>query len=798
MTSAAPLSSFSTPVQHRMTQQQQQQQQQQRARTTASAIRSRAKASLMSMSPFGRAVESRGLDSLRKLRISATTSSAKMRASSSRTKSHSKRCESGSGTGIKGSGSAVATPIVASEQDEDLFLCARLGQLLLRKNQELNGEVDSLKSTISARNEKIRDLESRDSNRENLHRKLVDSHRLLQEENLAQHTQLVRLQETVSDLEQRLARERAIVQQHRQQEQQQQQQQRVYQRKERAVESGAEAQEEGTEEEEENPGKENKIGNENSVNEALNVLKPRRESASGLNTNATETRVAAFLATNMFSSSSCQTIQGPPIKSDRMGDILSPTCNKVEAVRKVKVATTQTRKTYTRAVGIQTDEVLPSVCSLCNGSSSAAGSAAALDLSMPLVGPHQLPESQHELELLLKVILQSLFHKKLENQLEEAEGSLGEQGVLDPATDSGTFSSDSVSGALGIVGDNFFDFNFLEGTEGGAVSGNDQHPNEGDNSNAQSNQNELSETSPTTKRQSQGVDPELQQWYSDVFATELEDLQIMRSMRRLSAASQDLVSRSDDSVNEEPQDGSNYGDESHRQLTDGESPGPSESLGVELLTPHCTASSRSARRVSKCAPLDDREMLSAELQYSVSVSSACPVEGGARPDKASCSTPASSSSLHKRTTSGSHDKPKENEKGKSPDFLADRCQARPPTSTTTSTASLCQRDMMSPQSAPARQGLFNRISSPFTNLSARAIALTRHPRQELIMHGHSAADFIGIGNSRQRGPHTGITALVTFVLTILFSNLWRRRGLAARLVVNTLILVRRAASFWRA
>ena len=401
-------------------------------------IRSRAKNSMMSMSPFGRAVERRGLDSLRKLQLSAS------------------RGRVGTPTSQQ-----AQTPI-ASDQDEDLFLCARLGQLLLKRNQELTAHVDALKAALQEKDNRVEELEALDSSRHNTHIKLVDSHRLLQDETVSQHSRILQQDEEIAQLRKQLHNE-----------QERNRNLELLRRQQAAAQDDFDI---TIDDEKEN----------------FDAHSPRRTSPAKLSLvhspRRTDNDHRQYIMAMTMQVSPASTTMHTGCRSNKAcvdddGEIITadPGCEPcaaaaaasawtaTRAVPRIAAVSTQTRVVMHRSSGMQTDATRTFCVSCMQGQPPCAATAAAEVAAeddghnTTSLGPGQLPESQHELEMLLKVILQSLFHKKLEAQLDgaSAEGgamSLGEEGVMDPASCVGV----GVGVDALVDGRELFNFNFLE------------------------------------------------------------------------------------------------------------------------------------------------------------------------------------------------------------------------------------------------------------------------------------------------------------------------------------------------
>jgi len=587
-----------------------------RSRTT-DAIRSRAKASIMSMSPFGRGVEQKGLESLRKIQLS----NAKSRA--------------------------VATPI-GSQDDEDLFLCARLGQMLLKKNQDLNSEMETLRARMAEKDEQIRELKAMEITRKNLHHKLAQNHRLLQTENLDQHSKLMEQERTITELRHLLERERSLAQQRR------------------AAEISRS-----------NPNTPS-LDKENVSN---NTPKPAKSITSDiLKRRHAQSQSDSPIIALAVSTPDPPVLPRPGQSRSTLGafaDAQDAKTHKQQAFvkRSVRCATSQTVAVQTKSTGVQTDDLVTDEPeAACVSSNSVVLSADA----------PQLPESQQELELLLKVILQSLFNKKLERQLESESSmccSLGEEGIMDPAT------------AVGVDPSTFFDFNFLEQAD----------------------------------REGHGIDPELRNWYADVFAPELDNLQATRHVRRLSMGS---------AADEE-----DYQDEDAKavELTDKASPtnGCDESLQSILSAPEAKPAQTSATPESQllhaanASPSDksSNDGLISDLCYSSSAHSSPASTGESM--QANAGRP------------GNHEEPMA-----SPAF---------PATTQTQTHS---------EASPSS------VATPRTSTCAvmEDGVLTIDP---IVVSVHRPSRTIV--DRRSILAERGFTVLVTFVLTALFSSIWRRR-----------------------
>jgi hypothetical protein len=129
----------------------------------------------MNLSTFGQAIECRGFDSLRKLQLSP------------------------SGQNCANDTSPV--PSSAKHCKTCRLPDARLGQLLLKKNQEFSGEVEQLRAVLHERDERRRELEALDAKTRNAHCKIVESYRLLQDETLAQHDRILQQDDRIAQLE---------------------------------------------------------------------------------------------------------------------------------------------------------------------------------------------------------------------------------------------------------------------------------------------------------------------------------------------------------------------------------------------------------------------------------------------------------------------------------------------------------------------------------------------------------------------------------------------------------------------
>lgn len=370
---------------------------------TPSLIRSRAKEKLMQMSPYGSELERKGFDSLRKLQFSK-----------------GKHLDSRFNTPIK------------SSQDEDLFLCARLGQILLKKNQELTQELESLKVEYLKKEETIRDLQSINISRTNVHHKLMETNKILQLETNKQHNQLMEKEEKIADLKQRL----------------------------------------------------NRLVNFSSSLKENDHIALHFNPAASLQTPCVQTcrshKASPLLSSNKqpesLNSNFVSKKRSPlsfPTKSNHDDPIISSTQTqkKIKQTLSASVTKMLPHNTVTRAT-VGTNTTVDRI-KICNASTQTSKSfdtymddadkiKEGQNEQLSLVDEkYVLPESQEDLELLMKMILKSLFNKKLESQFEGSVELI--KGYGDNVNADSMNSMDPLKPSHSSTSDNgFFEFDFLE------------------------------------------------------------------------------------------------------------------------------------------------------------------------------------------------------------------------------------------------------------------------------------------------------------------------------------------------
>ena len=308
--------------------------------------------------------------------------------------------------------------------------------------------------------------------------------------------------------------------------------------------------------------------------------------------------------------------------------------------------------------------------------------------------------------------------------------------------------------------------------------------------------------------------------YSDVFATELHDLNMMRNVRRLSAASHGTTKtvgrnscdgRSGCQVDSpfvaDVDTSEHFFASDASDSDDGTSEG--DHVSLSLVESDGGGGGSGGGGVGTSGVIGGNE--SNDLLYSVTVSNAGVVADGlASPGSAAApaarNTQAGTSSAQQVTTTvGVRDAAGGAEED-------GRATAHTPTGAATrGTAAALLSSAAGPptplQVVPMistphqRKGLFVRLASPLSELSARAISLMTGRRSNApttgLPYSQPSAPPTMPGSTTPRVVERGFTVVVTFLLTLFFSSLWRRRYSAVTLMWRIVGVARRIIQRFR-